>query len=198
MSYTFFKRVVDIIVSILVILIFSPIFILVLLVIKRDSPGPVFYLQKRRTSGGREFLMYKFRTMVMDAEHMKTELPNEAEGPVFKMRNDPRVTRFGRFLRRTCLDEIPQFLNILRGEMSLVGPRPLSIEEMESHKKWMELRLNVKPGLTGLWQIKRTNDKKFSEWLKYDKEYIENQSMLLDLKIILLTVFAIAKGTGIH
>ncbi len=136
--------------------------------------------------------------MISDAEMQKEKLRSEVEGSVFKIKKDPRVTRVGKFLRRSCFDELPQLLNVLKGEMSLVGPRPLAYHEMSGDTKWRDLRLTTKPGLTGLWQIKRTDERKFDEWLLYDREYVENQSFLLDIKILLMTFHSIIKRTEIH
>jgi lipopolysaccharide/colanic/teichoic acid biosynthesis glycosyltransferase len=140
--------------------------------------------------------MLKFRTMVPNAEAIKGSLKNEVDGPMFKVSQDPRVTRIGRHLRRLSLDELPQLVNVLRGEMSLVGPRPLAREEMSMNSAWMEARLNLKPGITGLWQIKARETLKFSDWVKYDMEYVERRSHLLDLKILLLTIPSVIRRRG--
>ncbi|MBI5232860.1 MAG: sugar transferase [Deltaproteobacteria bacterium] len=157
--------------------------------IKLDSKGDIFFPQKRCGRAGREFYMLKFRTMRNNAEEIKAALKdkNEVNGPMFKLSNDPRITRVGSFLRKTKLDEFPQFLNILAGNMTLVGPRPLEKEEMEGHPEWKALRLTVKPGLTGLWQIQCSNYRDFNEWIIWDRLYIENRSLWLDIKIILRT-----------
>ena len=166
--------------------------------IKIDSRGPVFYVQKRCGLNGKEFGMYKFRTMFTNADELKNNLKNEAEGSVFKIKNDPRITRVGKFLRRTSLDEFPQIFNVLKGEMSLVGPRPLAYEEMSGCEEWRALRLKKKPGITGLWQVKGRGSKSFNDWIQYDKEYVLNYSILLDMKIIFLTIGAIIKGNGAY
>lgn len=129
--------------------------------------------------------------MVKDAELLKKELINEVDGPMFKMKNDPRITTIGRFLRSWNLDELPQLFNVLKGEMSLVGPRPLSSEEMIGDDAWKKIRLSVKPGITGLWQIKGRRSHKFSDWIQYDNEYVQKRSFLMDIKILLLTTIAI-------
>lgn len=146
---------------------------------------------------GREFYMYKFRTMVTDAELLKTRLKNEVDGPMFKMANDPRVTKVGRILRKWSIDEMPQLWNVLKGEMSLVGPRPLADEEMAGNELWKTTRLSVKPGLTGLWQIRGRRSGKFSDWVMYDTEYVQNKSFFTDIKILFLTVIAVFRNKGV-
>ncbi|MGD0349313.1 MAG: sugar transferase [Verrucomicrobiota bacterium] len=170
------------------------------LLIKLTSPGPAFFRQKRSGLNGAPFMLYKFRTMVTNAEQFKHELEamNEMRGPVFKVTNDPRVTRIGKWLRRYSLDELPQLFNVLRGEMSLVGPRPLPVDEVKrfndlAHRR----RLSVKPGITCLWQISGRNQiADFKEWVRLDLEYIDNWSLWLDLKILLLTIPAVFAATG--
>jgi len=175
-------------------------FALIALLIKLTSPGPVFFRQQRSGINGRPFTIYKFRTMVTNAEQLKHELAamNEMSGPVFKVTNDPRVTRVGRFLRKYSLDELPQFFNVLRGEMSLVGPRPLPVDEV---KRFYDLahrrRLSVRPGLTCLWQVSgRNNVSDFKDWVRLDLEYIDHWSLWLDIKILLRTLPAVFAGTG--
>lgn len=178
----------------------SPIWLISALLIKITSPGPILFRQQRAGLNGQPFTIYKFRTMVSNAEQLKHELErlNEMGGPVFKVTDDPRVTKFGRFLRKFSIDELPQLLNVLRGEMSLVGPRPLPVYEVRrfddvSHRR----RLSVKPGLTCLWQVKgRNNVSDFKEWVRLDLEYIDNWSLWLDLKILLRTVPTVLAGTG--
>ena len=142
--------------------------------------------------------MYKFRTMVKDAESLKKRLKNEMEGPMFKMRNDPRITGVGRILRRCSLDELPQLINVLKGQMSLVGPRPLADEEMTEDDNWRKIRLSVKPGMTGLWQIMGRASGKFSDWVSYDIEYVQKRSLSMDIKILFLTVFAVFRNEGAY
>jgi len=186
--------------SFLLLVSFSWLFALIALLIKWTSPGPVFFRQQRSGLNGRPFTLYKFRTMVTNAEQLKHELAamNEMTGPVFKVSNDPRVTPIGKWLRKFSLDELPQLYNVLRGEMSLVGPRPLPVDEV---KRFYDLahrrRLSVKPGLTCLWQISGRNKiSDFKEWVRLDLEYIDNWSLWLDLKILLQTVPVVLAGEG--
>jgi lipopolysaccharide/colanic/teichoic acid biosynthesis glycosyltransferase len=190
------KSVLDFCTSLGLIVLLSPLFLVVGILVKFDSKGPVLFFQRRCGKGGRQFLMLKFRTMVRDAEARRVHLKNEVDGPMFKVAQDPRVTRIGRYLRMFSLDELPQLVNVLRGEMSLVGPRPLAREEMSLNRLWMETRLSVKPGLTGLWQIKGRATRQFSDWVRYDIEYVERQSLLGDLKILLLTLPAVLRRRG--
>ena len=194
------KQFMDSIGSFLALVLSSPIFGLVALLIKLTSPGPVLFRQQRSGINGRPFTLYKFRTMVTNAEQFQHELAamNEMNGPVFKVTNDPRVTPIGKFLRKYSLDELPQFYNVLRGEMSLVGPRPLPVNEVKrfndlAHRR----RLSVKPGLTCLWQVRgRSNVTDFKEWVRLDLEYIDNWSLWLDLRILWRTLPAVLAGAG--
>jgi exopolysaccharide biosynthesis polyprenyl glycosylphosphotransferase len=194
------KRPFDFVGALVVLVVLSPIFLFVALLVKFTSPGPVLFRQLRSGLNGRPFTIYKFRTMTTDAEARKHELEsrNEMRGPVFKVTNDPRVTSIGRFLRRYSIDEFPQFFNVLRGEMSLVGPRPLPVDEVKrfddfSHRR----RLSVKPGLTCLWQVSgRSNVIDFKDWVRLDLEYIDNWSLWLDVKILWRTLPAVLSGTG--
>lgn len=186
--------------ALLILLTVIPVIPLIALLIKITSPGPVFFKQQRSGQNGRPFMLYKFRTMVTNAEQYKHELEamNEMRGPVFKVTNDPRVTPIGKFLRKYSLDELPQLWNVLWGEMSLVGPRPLPVDEV---KRFSDLahrrRLSVKPGLTCLWQIGGRNQIfDFKDWVRLDLEYIDNWSLWLDFKILLLTIPAVLRGTG--
>jgi exopolysaccharide biosynthesis polyprenyl glycosylphosphotransferase len=175
-------------------------FIIIAFLIKRSSKGPAFFRQKRAGLHGEPFTMLKFRTMVSDAEQLKKELEqyNEMSGPVFKVTNDPRVTPIGKFLRKTSFDEWPQLWNVLKGEMSLVGPRPLPVDEVErfddlAHRR----RLSVKPGLTCLWQVSgRNNVSDFRDWVRLDLEYIDNWSLWLDFKILARTIPVVLTGAG--
>lgn len=194
------KHVLDFTVALVALLILSPLLALVALLIKLGSPGPVFFRQQRSGLNGQPFIIFKFRTMGVDAESRKHELSsrNEMSGPVFKVTNDPRVTPIGRFLRKYSIDEFPQLFNILRGEMSIVGPRPLPVDEVKrfddySHRR----RLSIKPGLTCLWQISgRSEVTDFKEWVRLDLQYIDNWSLWLDLKIIWFTIPVVLTGKG--
>jgi lipopolysaccharide/colanic/teichoic acid biosynthesis glycosyltransferase len=188
------KRIFDIILCNILLVISIPFFSVVATLIKITSSGPVFFLQKRCGKNGMEFNMYKFRTMIKDAETLKKKLQSDVDGPMFKMKNDPRITSIGRFLRRWSLDELPQLFNVLKGEMSLVGPRPLSNDEMTRNNEWKEIRLSVKPGVTGLWQITGKSSGKFSDWIKYDTEYVKKRSLFFDFKILSLTITAVLKN----
>lgn len=195
-TYCIIKRVIDLALVFLGLVFLIPLFIVIGVLIKLDSPGPVFFVQRRCGKGRKEFYMYKFRSMIKDGDSMKSLLKNEVEGSVFKIENDPRITRAGKLLRRSSLDELPQLFNILIGNMSIVGPRPLACKEMEADNEWEKIRLSVKPGLTGLWQIKGRHTKRFADWVKYDTEYVKNRSLLLDLKIIFMTIVIVLKGKG--
>jgi exopolysaccharide biosynthesis polyprenyl glycosylphosphotransferase len=192
------KSALDRVVAILALMLLAPLFALVAIIIKGTSPGPVFFRQIRIGLHGRKFTLWKFRTMVLDAEGRKPHLINlnEMSGPVFKMKHDPRVTKIGRFLRRTSIDELPQLLNVAKGEMSLVGPRPPLRDEVERYDGWERRRLSVKPGLTCLWQIGGRNKIDFEEWMKLDLEYIDNWSLRKDAEILVKTIPAVFRGTG--
>jgi len=192
------KRIFDIIISLGGIILLLPIFAAIILVIKFLSPGPAIFTQVRSGLNGRRFVMYKFRTMFEGAENKRQELRafNEMNGPVFKMKNDPRVTRFGAFLRRTSLDELPQLFNVLKGEMSIVGPRPPIPEEVEKYQVWQRRRLSMKPGLTCLWQVNGRNNVDFEKWMNMDLEYIDTWSLDLDFKILLKTIPSVLFSVG--
>ncbi len=187
----FFKRICDIIGAAVTLVLLAPIFLVIGIVIKLNSPGPVFYRARCQGSGGRKINCIKFRTMIASAEKMQDNLRivNEVDGPQFKMENDPRVNAVGRFLRQTSIDEIPQFINVLLGQMSIAGPRPSPAKENSLCPPWRDARLSVRPGITGLWQISRTRDmsKDFQEWLYYDTRYVRELSFALDLKICFKT-----------
>lgn len=191
--YNFIKRVLDILCSLVGLIILSPILVIVAILIKVDSKGPILFSQKRVGLNGHTFKMYKFRSMVIDAEELKNRLheQNEMSGPMFKIKNDPRITKIGRFIRKTSIDELPQLINILKGEMSLVGPRPSLPKEVEEFEPWMRKRLAVKPGLTCYWQVMGRNSIGFEEWMKLDVKYVEDRSFLLDLKLIFKTFFVL-------
>jgi exopolysaccharide biosynthesis polyprenyl glycosylphosphotransferase len=195
------KRLLDICGSAGLLLAMAPIFGIVALLIKLDSPGPVFFRQERVGLNKRRFRLFKFRTMLEGAENQQQTLEslNEADGPVFKIKDDPRITRIGKVLRRYSIDELPQLLNVLKGDMSLVGPRPLPVRDIEridtqSHKR----RLSVKPGVTCLWQVNGRSEVGFTEWVRMDLEYIDQWTLGLDLKILLKTIPAVLKGSGAY
>ncbi len=195
-----FKRISDIVFSLIGLILFSPLMLLIALAIKLDSPGPVLFKQIRVGKGGQKFVFYKFRSMHQGAEEEQPKLTDldEVVGPTFKIRNDPRCTRVGRILRRTSLDELPQLYNVLRGEMSLVGPRPALPSEVEQYKEWHRRRLEISPGITGLWQVSGRSELTFDEMCLLDIYYLENWSPLLDLKIALKTIPAVITGTGAY
>jgi lipopolysaccharide/colanic/teichoic acid biosynthesis glycosyltransferase len=193
--YELFKRTFDIVFAALFMIPALPLFALIGLVVKLDSSGPAFFKQTRCGKDGKSFRMIKFRTMVKNAEELKETIRhlNQSDGPMFKIPNDPRETRFGRALRATNLDEIPQLINVLRGEMSLVGPRPLSTEEMRYNPHWRDARLTVRPGITGLWQIYGKDTNLFHDWIRYDIQYVDERSLWLDAKIIFVTLLKMLK-----
>lgn len=192
------KTFVDKVGALIAIIIAIPLAVVIAIAIKLEGRGPVFHKQIRSGKNRRPFTFYKFRTMNINAENQKAELANlnEMSGPVFKMANDPRVTYVGRFLRKSSMDELPQFINVLRGEMSLVGPRPPLPEEVEQYEHWQYRRLSVKPGITCIWQVSGRNNIDFDKWIKLDLEYIDNWSLWNDMKIIAKTFPAVFKGDG--
>ena len=192
------RRVADVVIALSLLVLLSPALLVIAIGVKLASPGPVLFRQVRCGLHGRRFTFLKFRTMRTDAERLKPLLEqfNEMDGPAFKMTNDPRVFPFGGFLRRTSLDELPQLLNILRGDMSFVGPRPSVVEEVNQYEPWQRRRLSMKPGLTCLWQISGRNELTFDEWMRLDLEYIDNWSLWLDVKIALKTIPAVLLGRG--
>lgn len=194
-----FKRMVDIVLSMTALILTAPLFPMIVLAIKLTSDGPVFFRQERVGLNGRRFNLLKFRTMVIKADELKEELEhlNEMTGPVFKIENDPRLTSVGRFLRKYSLDELPQFINILKGDMSIVGPRPPIPLEVDKYDMWQRRRLSMKPGITCLWQVNGRNKIDFSEWVRLDLEYIDKWSHTLDVKILIKTIPAVLKGTGV-
>lgn len=191
--YEFIKRILDIILSLTGLIIASPIFLIVGICIKLDSKGPIFFSQKRIGLKGKEFNMYKFRSMVINAEELKAKLKgqNEMSGPMFKMKDDPRITRVGKFIRKTSIDELPQLINVLKGEMSLVGPRPSLPDEVKEFEPWMLKRLNVKPGLTCYWQVMGRNNIEFNEWMQLDIKYVNERNIWIDIKLIFKTFFVL-------
>lgn len=192
------KAILDKIGAIVGVILALPLTFFIILAIKIEDKGPIFFKQIRSGINGRPFVFYKFRTMNVNAEDQRDELlsSNEMSGPVFKITNDPRVTRVGRILRKTSMDELPQFVNVLKGEMSLVGPRPPIPEEVEQYEKWQYRRLSVKPGITCLWQINGRNNIDFDQWMKLDLLYIDNWSFWTDIKIILKTIPAVLRSNG--
>jgi lipopolysaccharide/colanic/teichoic acid biosynthesis glycosyltransferase len=194
------KRLLDVLLAAIGLILSLPIWLIVGLAIKLDSEGPIIFVQDRVGLNGRYFKFLKFRSMYSDAEERLQELlaMNEAQGPVFKIRRDPRITRVGRFIRRTSLDELPQLINILRGEMSLVGPRPALVREAELYRPVDRVRLEVKPGLTCLWQVRGRSEVDFDTWMEYDREYVVRRSALLDLEIIVRTVGVVLTCRGAY
>ncbi|MBU6134270.1 sugar transferase [Clostridium tertium] len=188
--YEVSKRALDVIASFLGLVILSPILLIVAILIKLESKGPAIFSQSRIGLNGKEFKMYKFRSMVQNAEELKEKLAkqNEMSGPMFKIKNDPRVTKVGKFIRKTSIDELPQLLNILKGDMTLVGPRPSLPREVEKFESWMLKRLEVKPGLTCYWQVSGRNNIDFYEWMKLDLKYVNDMNFWLDIKLIFKTV----------
>ena len=195
----FIKRIFDITISSLVIILLCPALLVVAILIKLTSPGPVLFVQKRLGLNKRRFDVYKFRTMVVEAEGRMHEIEhlNEVSGPVFKIKNDPRITPMGRLLRKTSIDEMPQLFNVLRGDMSLVGPRPLPVRDYEGfNEDWQRRRFSVKPGITCLWQVQGRSSIPFQKWMELDLEYIDKWSLWLDFQILMQTLPAVLKGSG--
>lgn len=191
------KRATDLVLATIVMPVAVPVLLLCALAIRVDSPGPILFRQRRTGQHGHPFWMFKFRTMVRDAEEMKDRLRhlNVLTPPDFKIPDDPRITRVGKMLRATSLDELPQLLNVLRGEMSLVGPRPTSFSA-DTYKLWHTRRLEAKPGVTGLWQISGRHTTGFDSRLRLDEQYIRNQSLALDIKIVAQTIPALLRREG--
>lgn len=192
--YKISKRAIDIICSLLGLIILIPVFFIIFVLIKiEDRNDPALFKQIRVGKDGKHFYMYKFRSMIIDAEELKDSLlhQNEATGPVFKMKDDPRVTKVGRFIRKTSLDELPQLYNVLKGEMSLVGPRPPLLEEVEQYTSYERQRLSVTPGLTCYWQVSGRSNLGFEQWIELDLKYISERNLLVDSKLIVKTVFVL-------
>ncbi len=198
--YDILKRALDIVCSVIALVALSPIFLVTAMAIKLEDRGPVIFSQDRTGKGGRVFRMYKFRSMCVGAEKQRNQLldRNEADGPLFKIADDPRVTRVGRFIRRTSIDELPQLVNILKGEMSVVGPRPLVTYEQAACSEYQAQRLLVKPGLTCIWQVSGRSDTKFDEFIEMDLEYIRNRSLWLDIKLVFQTVVVVFTHRGAY
>ena len=194
------KRVLDVIVASAGLMLAALPMLCIALIIRSTSPGPILFRQARVGKGGRLFTSYKFRSMYMDAEDRLAEVRhlNQADGPIFKIRQDPRMTRVGRFLRRTSLDELPQLFNAFRGEMSIVGPRPALMTEVIAYQPWQRERLTVRPGLTGLWQVSGRSDLPFEAMMRLDLEYIRRWSIWFDLRLLILTVPTVVSGRGAY
>jgi lipopolysaccharide/colanic/teichoic acid biosynthesis glycosyltransferase len=194
------KRVIDVVGALLILVLTLPLLAVVALLIRVSSRGPVIFRQERSGFHGRAFEMYKLRTMVADAELRRSELLhlNEMDGPVFKVSDDPRRTWLGRFIRRYSVDELPQLVNVIKGEMSLVGPRPLPLYEASRIKGVQRRRLAMRPGLSGLWQTRGRSTVDFDEWMRMDLEYVDRWSLALDLRILLATLPEVLRGTGAH
>ena len=191
--YSILKRVIDVVGALFGLIILSPILIIVGVLIKLESKGPIIFAQKRVGLNGKEFKMYKFRSMVANAEEIKEKLKekNEMSGPMFKIKDDPRITKIGKFIRKTSIDELPQLINVLKGDMSLVGPRPSLPNEVKEFEPWMLKRLDVKPGLTCYWQVMGRNNIDFENWMKLDIKYVNERSFWLDIKLIFKTFFVL-------
>jgi len=194
------KRVLDVVLASIGLVLVLPVLGIAAVAIKLDSPGPVFHRAVRVGRGGRKFNFLKLRSMQVGAEELRGLLLhlNQAQGPAFKLHNDPRVTRVGRILRKTSIDELPQLWHVLTGAMSLVGPRPPFPEEVEKYEPWMLKRLSVRPGLTCLWQIRGRSDLSFDEWMRLDIEYVDRLSFRLDLEILALTIPAVLSARGAY
>jgi exopolysaccharide biosynthesis polyprenyl glycosylphosphotransferase len=198
--YDFWKRVFDIGVSLAVLVLLLPVIPLIAIMIKLDSRGPVFFKQDRVGKNGKVFKFYKFRSMYAEAERRKKDVEalNEQQGPVFKVKSDPRITTVGRFLRRSSLDEIPQIFNVLKGDMSIVGPRPHMPSEVAQYQPWHRQRLDVIPGITCLWQISGRSHISFSEWMRLDMQYVTERSLTTDFMIFLKTIPAVIARKGAY
>lgn len=197
-GYRFVKRAFDILASLIGLIVLSPVFLLIAAAIFLDDPGPVLFFQDRNGLDGKAFCMWKFRSMYKGApgKRFALEAQNELDGPAFKMTNDPRITRVGRFIRRTSMDELPQLVNVLLGQMSIVGPRPLPTYETAKLTEQQRKRLLVKPGLVCYWQVSGRNDIPFDEWMRMDHRYINEASVWTDLKILCMAIPAVISGKG--
>lgn len=196
--YEKIKRFFDICLSAAALVVLSPLLLVIAILIYLEDKGPVIYSQTRIGKDGRAFKLYKFRSMCADADEKLKDLQklNERDGPVFKIKNDPRVTKVGKFIRKTCIDELPQLVNIIKGDMSIVGPRPPLPNEVEQYNSYQKQRLLVVPGLTCYWQIQKGEETTFDEWVELDLKYIKERSILLDFRLILLTFKVILSGKG--
>ena len=196
--YEKIKRFFDICLSTAALVVLSPLLLVIAILIYLEDKGPVIYSQTRIGKDGRAFKLYKFRSMCVDADEKLKDLQElyERDGPVFKIKNDPRVTKVGKFIRKTCIDELPQLVNIIKGDMSIVGPRPPLPNEVEQYNSYQKQRLLVVPGLTCYWQIQKGEETTFDEWVELDLKYIKERSILLDFRLILLTFKVILSGKG--
>lgn len=198
--YSFTKRVFDVGASFVGLTLLSPVLLVVAIAIKLESKGPIIFSQDRVGLNGKIFKMYKLRSMVSNAEELKEKLleQNEMSGPMFKMKDDPRITKVGKFIRKTSIDELPQLINVLKGDMSLVGPRPSLPKEVEQFEPWMYERLQVKPGLTCIWQVSGRNNIDFEDWMKLDIKYVRERSFFGDLKLVFRTFFVLFGDKNAH
>ena len=191
--YLFIKRIIDIVGSLIGLILLSPLLVIIGVLIKVESKGPIIFSQDRIGKNGKTFRMYKLRSMVANAEELKGTLmkENEMSGPMFKIKDDPRITKVGKFIRKTSIDELPQLFNVLKGDMSLVGPRPSLPNEVLEFEPWMNKRLMVKPGLTCYWQVMGRNNIDFQQWMLLDIKYVETRSIIVDIKLIIKTFFVL-------
>lgn len=198
--YSFTKRIFDVGASFVGLTLLSPVLLAAAIAIKLESKGPIIFSQDRVGLNGKIFKMYKLRSMVSNAEELKEKLleQNEMSGPMFKMKDDPRITKVGKFIRKTSIDELPQLINVLKGDMSLVGPRPSLPKEVEQFEPWMYERLQVKPGLTCIWQVSGRNNIDFEDWMKLDIKYVRERSLLGDLKLVFRTFFVLFGDKNAH
>ena len=198
--YSFVKRAFDFGASLVGLVCLSPVLLATAVAIKLESEGPVIFSQDRVGLNGKKFKMYKLRSMVSNAEELKEKLleQNEMSGPMFKMKDDPRITKVGKFIRKTSIDELPQLINVLKGDMSLVGPRPILPKEVKQFEPWMYERLQVKPGLTCYWQVSGRNNIDFEDWMKLDVKYVRERSLLGDLKLVFKTFFVLFGDKNAH
>ena len=197
--YEFFKRILDVICSVVALIVLSPVFLVTALAVRSDG-GPAFYKQTRVGKNNTHFEMYKFRSMCKNAENLQDDLMkyNEMDGPVFKIKGDPRITKVGKFIRKYSIDELPQLLNIVKGDMSIVGPRPPLVREVEQYNSYQMQRLLVTPGLTCFWQASGRSNLSFDDWMDMDMKYIKRRNICLDIKLIVKTVFAVIFKRGAY
>ena len=195
------RRLVDILVAGTAIVLLSPVYLLAALAIKLTTPGPIIFVQQRAGRGGVPFPFYKFRSMYIDAEARKAALTDKNEhdsGPIFKMKNDPRITPVGKWLRKTSIDELPQLFNVLKGDMTLIGPRPPTLDEVAKYDLWQRKRLDLTGGITCIWQVSGRSEIKFNEWVRMDIEYQRKRSFWFDVKLLLKTLGAVVSGRGAY